>query len=417
MIEKELKKIYSLSKFGIKLGLTNTKDAIKALDLDLNSIFFIHIAGTNGKGSTAATLNSLLTYHYPDKNIALYTSPHLIKFNERIKVNNKEITNKEIIKISKLIFKKCKKIPLTFFEFTTLMALLYFKQKKVHYAVIETGMGGRLDATNILNSKISIITSIGMDHQEYLGNTLEKIALEKAGIFKKKSVVILSKTPVNKILKKEANKKTKNILEISKDFKYSINDDNTFNLKIPVLNKEFKKIRYKKIKNIKLNLIGEHQKNNAASAIMAFSIINNNFTSKSLKEALLNVNWPGRLQRINNIYIDVSHNLEGITETFKTIKKIHKENIYTICGFLKDKDYKSMLKIIKKHSKFVYLVPTTCEDRSLKIDDIKDIHGVFVCKSFKEAIKRIKNTDGIILFTGSLYNFEHIIKHIKEFKC
>src|SRR3989344_2116826 len=179
--------LYNLERFGIKLGLEAINDLLQLLDNPQNKFRSIHIAGTNGKGSVSAYLAAILSQ--AGYKVGWYTSPHLIRFNERIRVDGKEIEDEELARLTKSIKDKAGKNNLspTFFEFTTALAFLYFAEQKVDWAVIEAGMGGRLDATNVLKPEVSVITGISFDNQKYLGDTLEKIAGEKAGIIKEDS--------------------------------------------------------------------------------------------------------------------------------------------------------------------------------------------------------------------------------------
>ena len=195
-----LESLYELQRHGIKLGLEHTHRLLEFLGDPHKDLTLIHIAGTNGKGSTCAYIDSIL--RADGKKIGLYTSPHLIRFNERIRVNGIPIKDHEIIAFLEHAGATIKEIESTFFETTTAMALDHFKRHSVDVAVIETGVGGRLDSTNVIKPDLSVITSISMDHMEILGNTIEKIAEEKAGIIKEKTPVISvcqSKT-VQKIL-------------------------------------------------------------------------------------------------------------------------------------------------------------------------------------------------------------------------
>ena len=182
--------MYSLERFGMKLGLDVITDLLQHLGNPHLQFKSIHVAGTNGKGSTCSFLASIL--QEAGYKTALYTSPHLVKFNERIKVNGNDISDQYLASLAKKIKKTAEqhKIELTFFEFTTALAFLYFARQKVDIVVVETGMGGRLDATNVLHPLLSVITNISFDHQKHLGDTLEKIAWEKAGIIKKDGIIV-----------------------------------------------------------------------------------------------------------------------------------------------------------------------------------------------------------------------------------
>ena len=181
--------MYGLRRFGIKLGLSTIRKILKGLGNPQDAYSCVHIAGTNGKGSVASALATIL--YRSGYKTGLYTSPHLIRFNERIQVNNRPISNKRVAQLYTSIIRthQGKREP-TFFEFATAMALYEFAAQQVDWAIIETGMGGRLDATNIIHPAISIITNISLEHREYLGNSLEQIAGEKAGIIKKRKPVI-----------------------------------------------------------------------------------------------------------------------------------------------------------------------------------------------------------------------------------
>jgi dihydrofolate synthase / folylpolyglutamate synthase len=410
-------RIFSLSKHGIKMGLDNMVLALKALELDLSSIRFIHIAGTNGKGSTAITLSTLIREHTSGQKTGLYTSPHLIKFNERIVVDDKEITDEEMVKIADIIFTKCLEIPLTFFEFTTLMALYHFINNNVTFAIMETGLGGNLDATNIIKPEISIITSIDYDHMEYLGETLKEIAIEKAGIFKKGSVAIIGRTSCNDVLRERANNVgVKQILELEKDFNYLKNKDGSFDL---LLNN---KVLYNWLNK---KLLGEHQYANSSLAIIAFNLLGLNGSRKTITQALNDVVWPGRLEALQirgkTAYIDVSHNIQGMQKTVEFIQSEHKEAlVYTACGFMKDKDYSKMIEVLEKISKKIFLIPTTVPERELNKSDYENLllkrqnSNLLICNDFNDAIDKMVKEEGILLFTGSIYNYEHLHKLLKE---
>ncbi len=405
-----LNKIYSLNERGIKLGLDNMHNAMRVMGVDLTGIKIVHVAGTNGKGSTSAMLHNLIKTLLPEKNIGLYTSPHLVNYNERILVNNDYISDEEMNNIADTIFSKTQLTPLTFFEFTTLMAFIYFKEKHVEYAVIETGLGGRLDATNVVNPVVAIITSIGFDHMEYLGNNIEKIAMEKAGIFKKGSKAIISETECSELLKNEALKIGLNpIYVMGHNFDYEINKDGSFNLI------EDGKIKYK---NLNKPLNGDHQYKNAACAVMALGLMGIQGTDDTISQGLKTVFWKGRLEERKigkkTVFLDVSHNEQGMLTTSDFIKsKFKDQKVYTACGFMKDKNYKEMINIVCGFSEKVFLIPTNVEGRELKEKDYEEIlikhpDKVEICNNYQACFDKIMKEDGVIIFTGSIYNYEHI---------
>src|SRR3989338_1387571 len=183
-MQSTLDYLYSLERFGIKLGLETTQKMLDVLENPHHTFKSIHVTGTNGKGSTCAFLASIL--QEAGYKTGLYTSPHLVKFNERIKINGFDIPHQDLLQLISEIKEKCSHLNPTFFEFTTAMAFLYFARQKVDFAVIEVGMGGRLDATNVIMPEVSIITNIGFDHMKHLGDSKEAIAREKAAIIKEK---------------------------------------------------------------------------------------------------------------------------------------------------------------------------------------------------------------------------------------
>jgi len=416
-VNELMDRIFSLSKHGIKMGLNNMVSALRILDMDLTNIRFVHIAGTNGKGSTAAALDSLIRCHSQGLTVGLYTSPHLVKFNERIVVNGEQISDDDMLNIADLLFKKCENIPLTFFEFTTLMALCHFINNNVNIAIMETGLGGRLDATNIITPEVAIITSINYDHMEYLGKTLNDIAMEKAGVFKKGSLAVIARTNSNDVLKQHAIKTgIKKLYELRKDFNYSVNKDNSFNFSING------KVVYE---HITKDLLGEHQYSNFSLALITFNLLGLKGDNNSITDALKKVIWPGRLEPLNikgkKAYLDVSHNVEGIEKTIEFLKTAHKnEPIYTACGFMKDKDYIKMIALLSNISKKVFLIPTTVPGRELGKIEYKKLfldrqtENILICNDLDDAINEITKENGILLFTGSIYSYEHLRKAIQE---
>ncbi|MCW8850070.1 MAG: Mur ligase family protein, partial [Melioribacteraceae bacterium] len=202
-IDTALEKIYSLKQFSVKLGLDNITNLLNHLGNPQKELKTIHVAGSNGKGSTCSFLASILMeFGYK---VGLYTSPHLVKFNERIRINSIEISDKDIIEFLDSNKSYIDKYAPTFFEITTALAFNYFAARNVDYAIIETGLGGRLDATNVLNPLASVITSISLEHSHILGDTLEKIAYEKGGIIKNRIPIFIGDLPF------EAEKKIESI--------------------------------------------------------------------------------------------------------------------------------------------------------------------------------------------------------------
>ncbi|MEK6869330.1 MAG: folylpolyglutamate synthase/dihydrofolate synthase family protein, partial [Nanoarchaeota archaeon] len=279
-----LDELYSLDVPKWTLGLDRIESLLKKLGNPEKKLRCIHVAGTNGKGSVCAMISSILTG--AGYKVGLYTSPHLKKFNERIRINNKLISDKDIVKY----YLKIKKYVTnqSFFEITTAMAFLYFADKKVDFAVLEVGLGGRLDATNVVTPLVSIITNIGLEHTKYLGNTIKKVAYEKAGIIKNNVPVVTAAEGIAlAAIKKISNERNSRLY-----------------------------IANKKNANYRIGLKGEFQKLNAAMAIKAIGILKNNYGVKikksNVKKGLLNAKWPGRFQFLEkNILVDCAHNPHG----------------------------------------------------------------------------------------------------------
>ncbi len=322
-----LDKLFSLQRLGIKVGLDHTIQLLNRCGNPHNKLKTIHLAGTNGKGSTAAILQSIL--RTAGLKVGLYTSPHLVSFNERIRVNGSPISNDFIIDFMKKFNDDINEIETTFFETTTVLSLCYFYFKKVDVAIIETGLGGRLDSTNVLNPNLSIITSIDIDHQNILGNTIEEIANEKAGIIKKNTPLITFKQPkkILDILRNRAKMLNAKI-EIVVDPQKIVVDN--FSTKFVINNKTFS-----------IPLIGEHQAYNAALAIRSSNIFMGSLSYQMIKDGVKNTVWPGRFQLLNNklkIFYDVAHNSAGINTIRSTLNSLNALEKIGLIILKEDKD-------------------------------------------------------------------------------
>ena len=397
-IDKELKFLYSLQREGIKLGLQHTTDLLKFLGNPHNHFKAIHIAGTNGKGSTASYINSILIES--GYKVGLYTSPHLVKFNERIRVNQFLITDKQISNFINRTKSTIKKIKSTFFETTTAMALDHFSSMNIDIAIIETGLGGRLDSTNIINPELSIITPISMDHIDILGNSIESIAREKAGIIKN-NVPIISSIQIKKvkeILKAKSDDLNAPITFIKKPTNVQVLNNGT---KFEFCSKEFN-----------IPLIGKFQADNAALAITAVKRFDSNISNEKIKNGLRKVKWAGRLQKIGDrTFYDVSHNEDGIMITLNTLRNMFPNlSIYGLICMKEDKVLSKISNQINQVFKKL-LVTTSGNDllmsskklsKKLNEDGIKNIRVPSV-KSGLAMIKRMKKAGDVTLVFGSHY--------------
>ena len=292
--------------------MDHTLDLLDQCNNPHKNLNVVHIAGTNGKGSTSSMVASIL--ESAGYRVGLYTSPHLLSFNERISVNNECISNNEIISFIDAYKEDIDRISSTFFETTTAMALTHFANKKVDFAVIEVGLGGRLDSTNVVVPKVTAITPISLDHREILGGDLLSIANEKGGIIKKNIPLILGlqDESVNAHLHKIAKQKNAPVVDIEEIKEISLSSVGT---------------RFKiKSGNYLTPLLGHHQAHNAVTAINVVKSIIPKINFSTIQEGLKKTIWNGRLQKISNnlpLYYDVAHNSAGISVTIQTIKSVY----------------------------------------------------------------------------------------------
>lgn len=391
-----LKYLFSLERLGIKYNLNNINYILDYLGNPQRNFKSIHIAGTNGKGSVSSFLNSILIES--GYKTALYTSPHILDFRERISVNGKLISKKFIIRFVEKINPIIKKIKPSFFEVTTAMAFEYFKSEKVDIAVIETGLGGRLDSTNVLNPLISIITAIGIDHTSFLGNSIEKITREKAGIIKKNSFCVTGRLP-------------KNSFEIIKA--------RCAKLKTHLINSDKEKL-FDKIK-LDVKISPAFQRINLNTVMSAVSVLNYYFGFKikksnlisGIKNVSVNSNFHGRFEQIHNypfVIIDVSHNSQALANLKSNLKSYSYDKLFIIFGLMSDKEIKSCVSEIEKLNAEKIILTKAEIKRSLNPEELgeyfKNKKNIVLTNNLFEAIKIGKsmiNKKDLLLVTGSFY--------------
>jgi dihydrofolate synthase/folylpolyglutamate synthase len=403
-----LKAMYGLRRFGIILGLETIKNILNALGNPQNNFCCIHVAGTNGKGSVAATLSSIL--QHCGYRVGLYTSPHLVRFNERICINNCHVSDDAVVKSYRAVQKAYQgNRPPTFFELTTAMALYEFGRQAVDWAVIETGMGGRLDATNVIHPAMSIITNVSMEHREYLGRTLTQITREKAGIIKQAIPVVsaIKQRQAKSVVQRIAGKKSAPLYLLGKDFKIRRQPDGGFT--------------YYGIENTWHNmhtaLLGHFQIENAALAIAACELLNKDkiaISQKSIRNGLIKTRWPGRLEILSEhpmIILDGAHNLIAARKLAKFLSdNLAQRTITLVVGILDDKPYKPILKSLLSVCSRV-IVTRAKTDRALNTQRLfetakKLISDVTIISDVATAVKRaVADADfnEVICIAGSLY--------------
>ena len=404
--DKLLKKFITLHPKYIDLSLSRLQNLLEKLDNPHHKLPpTIHIAGTNGKGSTLSFIKKILENN--NYSVHAYTSPHLEKFRERISLNNKTINANKLLKSLEYVKKINNNNPITFFEITTAAAFVLFARHQADFLILETGLGGRLDATNIIPKKIiSVITAIDIDHQEFLGNTLKKITNEKLGIIKNCDNIVIAKQKYevqNHIIKKLKN--TNNIYYFNKDYRFKSTSKKKFYYKF----NNFKKV----FKNPSLE--GNHQIENASTAITtAILLKRNNYPIRlnSFAKSILTTKWPGRIEKIvfknKFIIFDGSHNLSG-AEKLNDYLMVNKIKPLTIFGMLNNKNVKGFLSILKNNIDTLYPVEIPDEINALNKSEISDIAKKLNIKSFlKLNLKDInlsvmESPNKYILITGSLY--------------
>ncbi len=407
-INELLDELYSYSLFGIKLGLDNIQKICDELGNPEKKYKIIHITGTNGKGSTSTIIETVLLE--AGCSVGKYTSPHILKFNERIRANGKDISDEEIALTYEKVKNAIKNIGITptFFEVTTAMMFLYFAEKKVQYAVLEVGMGGRFDATNVADGDIAVITNVSLDHTEYLGKTIYDIAFEKAGIIKEKSFVVVGDS--NKEFLKAVSEKKKtfvNTEEKYKDVKYNLNFKN-FMTEIYISEKKFN-----------LSLFGDYQVKNFLCAYEALKHLG--ISDDIIEKAVSKVVWQCRFERFSQnplTILEGAHNIDGILNLKKILTHEYRpDEIVMIISILKDKKVKEMLEVCESFSDKIILTSLSDNPRGLsgeKLLEYTDKSSVF---SVEDDIKKAyetaeKSNRRIIVVCGSFYTCERFKKEI-----
>jgi len=411
--------LYGLQKHGIKLGLEKTAKILSIVGDPQNKFRAIHVAGTNGKGSVSAITASIVTAH--GHKTGLFTSPHLVSFTERIRINNVMISEHEIVAltdeirdiITKAEAETQEELVPTFFEFVTAMAFLYFSRSGVDWVVVETGMGGRLDATSLINPAVSVITRIGYDHREFLGDTLSDIAHEKAGIIKRGVPVITvpQEKEAGDVIENTARDKTSPLFIYGRDFSGEL-----VKTGINVTELGYKDDQLS-VSDLKVPLAGEYQVINASLAIRAASIALNGIEGYRVRDGLLSVRWPGRLETVCAnplIMIDGAHNPDAASALSDFIKKYCSDyRIILVMGIMSDKDVKGILQpLLPVAAEVIFTAPDY--GRAASPEQLSGLAAEmrYISKtssSVKNAIEMAKQSSaafgssGLILITGSFY--------------
>ena len=365
-------------------GLSKINKFIKELSLSKNELKFIHVGGTNGKGSTSSFISSILKES--NYKVGTFTSPHFFDFRERIRINNNKIQKSYItsfIKENKILIED---LGLSFFELSFGLCLSYFIKNKVDYAIIEVGLGGRLDATNIINPLVSVITNISFDHNEILGDSLEKIAMEKAGIIKENSKLIVG----------ERNEKTDQVF---------INKAKEMSSKIIFVPDICQDIVYSEIDYLNKNIHTSIE----TCKLLNLENLNNETIRRGIKNTTLNNSLFGRWSLVSNnprVIFDSAHNEAGFISVSNELSKISYNKIYILLSFVKGKKIKNFIRHLPKNSNFYF---TTLKiERSMSLKEIKSnlLEIINFDKDPKRIFNKIKaeaSKEDLILITGSNY--------------
>lgn len=413
-VDQVIKRIYSLPKLHPKNDLSYIRRILKQLNNPQDSVKTIHVTGTNGKGSTSYYLSNLL--QKAGQKTGLFVSPYIYEFNERIQLNGKNISNNDLIKTAnkieaaiEILKKDDPDFSLVTFEYEVALSFQFFAQENCDYAVIEVGIGGEHDKTNVIIPEVSVITTIGLDHEKIIGPTLKDIAKEKSGIIKSNRPVVLGNVPqdVLEILLNKAQSENSKSFLLGRDFQIKIMPD--------VIEYEDSKNIY----NFALRPLVEAY--DIGVAVQAIQLLQLDLDRKKIEEAINETRIPGRydvIQTSPEIIVDGAHNLQAMENLLNLVRKKKKGQIYVLLGMMKDKDLGPVTKLFKDEK-----VTLTRIDypRAARLEDFpKEAQKEFEYKeNFEEAYTSLKNklqADDMLLVTGSFYLVGAVLNYCKRGK-
>lgn len=413
-VDQVIKRIYSLPKLHPKNDLSYIRRILKQLNNPQDNVKTIHVTGTNGKGSTSYYLSNLL--QKAGQKTGLFVSPYIYEFNERIQLNGKNISNNDLIKIAneietviEILKKDDPNFSLVTFEYEVALAFQFFVQENCDYAVIEVGIGGEHDKTNVIIPEVSVITTIGLDHEKIIGPTLKDIAEEKSGVIKSNKPVVLGNVPQNvlEILLNKAQSENSKSFLLGRDFQIKIMPD--------VIEYQDSKNLY----NFALRPLVEAY--DIGVAVQAIQLLQLDLDRKKIEEAINETYIPGRydvIQTSPEIIVDGAHNLQAMENLLNLVRKKKKGQIYVLLGMMKDKDLGPVTKLFKDEK-----VTLTRIDypRAARLEDFpKEAQKEFEYKeNFEEAYTSLKNklqADDMLLVTGSFYLVGAVLNYCKRGK-
>ncbi len=413
--------LFSLQLHTIKLGLDAMNDFLSKVGNPHNRLKFVHIAGTNGKGSVCQGLMSI--FRQAGYKVGVYTSPHLFDVRERFRINDRYISESEFARQVERIQKILGDDRITYFECTTAIALLWFADEQPDIVLLETGMGGRLDATNVVEPLVSIITNVSMDHEAYLGNTISRIAGEKAGIIKPHVPVVSGCTAdAVSVIEKQCRICEAPLYQLGKELKVSRNSDDSWNIEADLADIPLR------LNNMRCSLEGEHQLDNMALVIAAAYLLTNHGFSideLQLRSGLLDLYWPGRLEHLvitrtecdrvkeYHYLLDGAHNPAGIASLIATLQSRYKDKTVTlIYAAMGDKDRLHTLPKLASCAERIIITRPESERAALPLELYNGLDDSLkmkcrICDNVDQAIEEAEhnscNGDSLIVVAGSLY--------------
>ncbi|MCF6178436.1 MAG: bifunctional folylpolyglutamate synthase/dihydrofolate synthase [Geopsychrobacter sp.] len=396
-----LEYLYALQQFGIKLGLENTHRLLNALNNPQRMLRIVHIAGTNGKGSTAAALEQL--FRSQGFRTGLYTSPHLHSFTERIRINNRPISEAQVVRQIREIRSHSSSISPTFFEFTTVMALRVFAEQQVDWVILETGLGGRLDATNVVRPELCIITPVALDHAAHLGESLAQIAAEKGGIIKQGVPVVSARQDpqVLDVLQRLAADKTAPLLRAAVDFKWSLPPNN-----FDFFGKSLT------LRDMRSTLNGDYQRENISLALAALEQLLpvEALDTDALLNSLLELRWAGRLEWCGEVLLDGAHNPHAASALADYLSSENLDGMLWVLAVKADKDISGIMTPLLPHVEKIFVAPlqdevaAPCEMLAAVASRQGTLTEIFssLDLAFKQALAARKEGQKILI-AGSLF--------------
>ena len=402
--QESLDFLYRLQMFGIKLGLENIRTFLSRLGHPESRFKTILVAGTNGKGSTAAALAAIL--NGSGYRTGLYTSPHLHSFCERVQVDGSTIAEEDVVGLVAEMREKVGDLPLTFFEFTTALALQFFAEQEVDLAVVEVGLGGRLDATNAVKPILSVITPVAVDHEQYLGESLAQIACEKAGIMRTGVPVVIAgqQDEAKRALQGEAKKVGAPLIAFHDDYNVDGYDE-TF---------DYRGLS-RTLNGLRPGIPGRHQFGNMATALAAAEVLQQlgiDTTDRTMRSGIEQVSWPGRLEWLadGTVLLDGAHNGAGAVALARYLCDREMDKVHWVVGMKADKDFEEILAPLASRAAALYCVAPPVEEAVpvASLCSAAEALGLsaMACSSPEEALQKaraVAGDSGVVLVAGSLF--------------